>query len=61
MTEWVSDLPRFFFFGWAALTARDDDEESETKDGSNTELLLHLHLELHDHRNGQADDWRRVS
>lgn len=39
------------------LTACDHDKEAERKDGCNTELLLHLHLKLENHGNGQTDDW----
>lgn len=36
-------------------TARDDDQETEGEDGCNTDLLLCLHLELHDHGDGKTD------
>lgn len=37
------------------LTASNDDEKAEGKDGSYAELLFHLHLEFEYHGYGQTD------
>jgi hypothetical protein len=37
------------------LTACNNHQETEGKDGCNTNLLLHLHLELKDHVDGQTN------
>jgi hypothetical protein len=36
-------------------TACNNDQETEREDSCNTDLLLHLHLELKDHVDGQTN------